>query len=31
LVVEELPDHRLFIQFMDMTNGDPTYPSGRYH
>jgi uncharacterized protein (DUF1684 family) len=31
LVVEELHDHRLFIQFMDLTNGDPTYPSGRYH
>lgn len=31
LVVSELPDHRLNIQFMDLTNGDPTYPSGRYH
>jgi len=31
LMVEELPDHRLFIQFMDETNGNPTYPSGRYH
>lgn len=31
LVVEELHDRRLFIQFMDLTNGDPTYPSGRYH
>ena len=35
LVVEELPDRRLFIQFMDSTNGNPTYPStypsGRYH
>ena len=31
LVTEELPDHRLFIQFMDETNGNPTYPSGRYH
>jgi uncharacterized protein len=31
LIVEELPDHRLFIQFMDLTNGNPTYPSGRYH
>jgi uncharacterized protein len=31
LIVEELPDRRLFIQFMDMTNGNPTYPSGRYH
>ncbi|HSK88133.1 MAG TPA: DUF1684 domain-containing protein, partial [Anaerolineales bacterium] len=30
-VVEELPDRRLFIQFMDLTNGNPTYPSGRYH
>lgn len=31
LMVEELPDSRLFVQFMDLTNGDPTYPSGRYH
>lgn len=31
LMVEELPDKRLFIQFMDLTNGNPTYPSGRYH
>lgn len=31
LMVEELPDRRLFIQFMDRTNGNPTYPSGRYH
>jgi uncharacterized protein (DUF1684 family) len=31
LVVSELPDHRLWIQFMDETNGNPTYPSGRYH
>jgi len=31
LVVSELPDRRLWIQFMDWTNGDPTYPSGRYH
>lgn len=31
LVVSELPDHRLDIQFMDLTNGDTTYPSGRYH
>jgi uncharacterized protein (DUF1684 family) len=31
LVAEELPDHRLFLQFMDKTNGNPTYPSGRYH
>lgn len=31
LMVEELPDRRLFIQFMDETNGKPTYPSGRYH
>ena len=31
LIVSELPDRRLFIQFMDETNGDPTYPSGRYH
>lgn len=31
LVVEELPDRRLFIQFMDLTNHHETYPSGRYH
>ncbi|MBK9927718.1 MAG: DUF1684 domain-containing protein [Anaerolineales bacterium] len=31
LVVSELSDHRLFVQFMDETNGNPTYPSGRYH
>jgi len=31
LMVEELPDGRLFLQFMDLTNGNPTYPSGRYH
>lgn len=31
LVVSELSDHRLFVQFMDNTNGNPTYPSGRYH
>ncbi|HJS18646.1 MAG TPA: DUF1684 domain-containing protein [Anaerolineales bacterium] len=31
LMVEELPDRRLFVQFMDKTNGHPTYPSGRYH
>lgn len=31
LIVSELPDRRLFIQFMDETNGNPTYPSGRYH
>jgi uncharacterized protein len=31
LIVEELPDRRLFLQFMDRTNGNPTYPSGRYH
>jgi len=31
LMVEELPDHRLFVQFMDLTNNRDTYPSGRYH
>jgi len=31
LIVEELPDRRLFIQFMDLTNHRQTYPSGRYH
>lgn len=31
LMVEELPDKRLFVQFMDLTNSNPTYPSGRYH
>jgi uncharacterized protein (DUF1684 family) len=30
LMVEELSDHRLWIQFMDGTNGNPSYPSGRY-
>jgi uncharacterized protein (DUF1684 family) len=30
LIVTEEPDRRLFIQFMDLTNGNPTYPSGRY-
>lgn len=31
LIATELPDHRLFIQFMDQTNGNLTYPSGRYY
>jgi uncharacterized protein (DUF1684 family) len=31
LIVEELPDRRLFVQFMDLTNNNGTYPSGRYH
>jgi uncharacterized protein (DUF1684 family) len=31
LVVSELSDHRLFVQFMDETNDNSTYPSGRYH
>ncbi|MCC6500542.1 MAG: DUF1684 domain-containing protein [Anaerolineales bacterium] len=31
LMVEELPDRRLFVQFMDETNSRLTYPSGRYH
>lgn len=31
LIATELSDHRLFIQFMDLTNGNPTYPSGRYY
>ena len=31
LLVTEEPDHRLFIQFRDATNGNTTYPSGRYH
>jgi uncharacterized protein len=31
LMVEELPDRRLFVQFMDPTNNQRTYPSGRYH
>jgi uncharacterized protein (DUF1684 family) len=30
LIVSELPDRRLFVQFMDETNSHPTYPSGRY-
>jgi len=31
LIVTEEPDRRLFIQFMDLTNGNPTYPSGSYY
>lgn len=31
LIVSEEPDHSLFIQFMDLTNGNSTYPSGRYY
>ena len=31
LVVSEMPDRRLFVQFMDLTNHRSTYPSGRYH
>jgi uncharacterized protein (DUF1684 family) len=31
LIVAEEVDRRLFVQFMDLTNGNPTYPSGRYH
>ena len=31
LIVSELPDGRLWVQFMDESNGDPSYPSGRYH
>lgn len=31
LIATELPDHRLFIQFMDDTNDKSTYPSGRYY
>lgn len=31
LIATEEPDHRLFIQFMDLTNGDTTHHSGRYH
>jgi len=31
LEVSELDDGRLYIQFMDLTNGVQTYPSGRYH
>ena len=31
LIATELPDHRLFIQFMDDTNDQSTYPSGRYY
>lgn len=31
LMAEELPDRRLFLQFMDLTNNQQTYPSGRYH
>jgi len=31
LLVEEESDHRLFVQFRDETNGNTTYPSGRYY
>jgi uncharacterized protein len=31
LLVTELPDHRLYVQFNDPSNGRTTYPSGRYH
>lgn len=31
LIAAEEPDQRLFLQFMDLTNGSPTYPAGRYH
>lgn len=31
LIITEEPNRRLIIQFMDTTNGNPTYPSGRYH
>jgi uncharacterized protein (DUF1684 family) len=31
LIVAEEPDRRLFVQFMDLTNTNLTYPSGRYH
>jgi uncharacterized protein (DUF1684 family) len=31
LIAAEEPDGRLFLQFMDLTNGHPTYPAGRYH
>jgi uncharacterized protein (DUF1684 family) len=31
LLVTELPDHRLYVQFNDLSNGRTTYPSGRYH
>jgi len=31
LLATELPDKRLYIQFMDTTNGKTTYPSSRYH
>lgn len=31
LLATEEPDHRLFVQFKDLTNGRTTYPSGRYH
>jgi uncharacterized protein (DUF1684 family) len=31
LLVTELQDRRLYIQFNDLTNGHTTYPAGRYH
>ncbi len=30
LLVTEEPDHRLYIQFKDLSNGSTTYPSSRY-
>jgi len=31
LDVTELEDHRLYIQFRDLTSGKETYPTGRYY
>ncbi len=31
LLATEEPDGRLYIQFMDLSSGKTTYPSGRYH
>jgi uncharacterized protein len=31
LLASELSDHKLYIQFSDLTSGKSTYPSGRYH
>src|SRR5262249_2917752 len=31
LLVTEMPDPRLYVQFNDLTNGRTTYPAGRYH
>ncbi len=31
LLATEVEEHRLYIQFKDLSNGKTTYPAGRYH